>query len=163
MEDMKNSNAKVVCDVGCGTGRYINELVEKNIVDQGYAVDISDKVMLNVNETVEKKQGTLTYIPYEDEKFDITYAVESLEHAILIENAIKEMVRVTKKGGKVIIIDKPISAIGMLEIDDMEQWISDDSVRKVAKELYCKLDIVENIQYEDDRQDGLFRAWILSK
>ena len=51
----------------------------------------------------------------------------------------------------------------MLEIDDMEQWISDDSVRKVAKELYCKLDIVENIQYEDDRQDGLFRAWILSK
>ena len=116
-----------------------------------------------MNETVEKKQGTLTYIPYEDEKFDITYAVESLEHAILIENAIKEMVRVTKKGGKVIIIDKPISAIGMLEIDDMEQWISDDSVRKVAKELYCKLDIVENIQYEDDRQDGLFRAWILSK
>lgn len=162
-EVIKNSNAKVVCDVGCGTGRYINELVEKNIVDQGYAVDISDKVMLNVNETVEKKQGTLTYIPYEDEKFDITYAVESLEHAILIENAIKEMVRVTKKGGKVIIIDKPISAIGMLEIDDMEQWISDDSVRKVAKELYCKLDIVENIQYEDDRQDGLFRAWILSK
>ena len=162
-EVIKDIDGKIVCDVGCGTGRYINELVKSNIIDKGYAVDISDKVMGNVNLAVEKKQGTCTYIPYEDEKFDITYAVESLEHSILVENAIKEMLRVTKKGGKVLIIDKPISAIGMLEIDDMEQWISDECVKSVANKLDCRLDIVENIHYEEDRQDELFKAWILTK
>ena len=45
----------------------------------------------------------------------------------------------------------------------MEQWISDECVKSVANKLDCRLDIVENIHYEEDRQDELFKAWILTK
>lgn len=163
LNELVKSNAKKICDVGCGKGRYIKKLTKdiKNI--DIYAVDLSEKVMSKIDAAKDKKQGSLTCIPYKDETFDVTYSVEALEHSIATENAVKEMLRVTKRNGKVIIIDKNKSSMGLLEIDEWEQWFDDMLFEKIAVETNCKLEIISNIPYEDNIEDNLFNCWILKK
>lgn len=154
---------KKIIDVGCGKGRFLTNLLEDVKDSQLYAVDISDKVMGQLSEKIVKKNGMLTQIPYADNTFDITYAVESLEHAIFPENGIKEMLRVTKDGGKIIVVDKSIKAYGMLEIDAWEQWFDDKIFENVIKDSKASLKVIDRISYDGYEADGLFRAWIITK
>jgi ubiquinone/menaquinone biosynthesis C-methylase UbiE len=159
---MPNMDKKII-DVGCGKGRFLTNLLEDIKGTEFYAVDISDKVMGTLSEKIEKKNGVLTQIPYADNTFDITYAVESLEHAIFPENAIKEMLRVTKDGGKVIVVDKSAKALGMLEIDAWEQWFDDEIFENAIKGTGSSLKVIDKIPYDGYEADGLFKAWIITK
>lgn len=163
LDQIQRTNAKKICDVGCGKGRYIHNLLQDIEDISCYAVDMSEKVMSLLNPIVEKNQGALTNIPYSDESFDLVYAVESLEHSIFPENAVKELLRVTKLGGKVVIIDKNKSKLGKLEIDEWEQWFDNEFFEKLAEQMKCALEVDENIPYDDSEADGLFTAWILRK
>lgn len=156
----ENKRIKIL-DAGCGKGRYLKNLVE-DLPNNNYdAVDISKNVMNFFNfDSVTKRQGALTNIPYEDNAFDIVYACESLEHAIDIENALQEMGRVTKSGGKIVIIDKNLKALGQMEICPWEQWF-DEKVLKEIMEQYCTDVIVHpDISYDGKTADGLFCAWV---
>lgn len=119
--------------------------------------------MSKIPQIVEKKQGILTNIPYEDNTFDITYTVEALEHAVYIDNAVKELIRVTKPEGVVIVIDKNKDRLGTLEIDNCEQWFDDEQFREIAKDNNLQLKIISNVSYENNVADGLFNCWILRK
>lgn len=161
--ELVKSKARKVCDVGCGKGRYIKNL-KKDIENIDiYAVDLSEKVMSKIKDAKEKKQGSLTCIPYEDDTFDVTYSIEALEYAVAIENAVKEMIRVTKNNGKVIIIDKNKSAMGLLEVDEWEQWFEDEFFEEIASQTNCTLEIIQNIKYDNDLNDNLFNCWIFTK
>lgn len=152
-----------IIDVGCEKGRFLTNLLEDVKDSQLYAVDISDKVMGTLSDRIVKENGVLTQIPYDDNTFDITYAVESLEHAIFPENAIKEMLRVTKTGGKVIVVDKSAKALGMLEIDAWEQWFDDEIFENAIKGSGSSLKVIDKIPYDGYEADGLFKAWIITK
>ena len=152
-----------IIDVGCGKGRFLTNLLEDVKDSQLYAVDISDKVMGTLSDRIVKENGVLTQIPYADNTFDITYAVESLEHAIFPENAIKEMLRVTKTGGKVIVVDKSVKALGMLEIDAWEQWFDDEIFENAIKGSDSSLKVIDKIPYDGYEADELFKAWIITK
>ena len=155
-----------VCDAGCGKGRYVRNLLEDTKNVQFCCVDISEHVLkgaLPEDVRVEARQGTLTQMPYPDETFDVVYTCEALEHAVSVANALQELLRITRPGGSVIIIDKPKSAEGFLPIAAWEQLIDDSIVEQVAKQWDCRLEIVRNLPYEDGKQDGLFDAWILEK
>lgn len=127
-----------------------------------YGCDISRFVMKNISNPVETRIGSLTSIPYEDSLFDVTYACEALEHAVQVKNAVQELVRVTKSGGVVVIIDKPVEKLGRLKLSDCEQWICDGDMKKYAKLFSCDLEIIKSVAYEN-KNDGLFRAWLLKK
>lgn len=163
LSEIRESKAEKICDVGCGKGRYLKNLLRENPNAAYYAVDISKNVMADIQPPVEKKEGTLTQIPYADASFDLVYTVEALEHSIFPENALKELLRVTKPGGEVVVIDKNQAAMGLLEIDEWEQWFTDELFLRVAEKEDCTLRIVENVSYEDGMADGLFNAWILGK
>ena len=104
----------------------------------------------------------MTNIGFYDNSFDLVYACESFEHAINIKAAFRELYRITKPNGKLIIIDKPIEKLGQLQIYEWEQWISDKDIESFADLCGGKLEIVKSIPYED-KDDGLFRAWIVTK
>lgn len=161
--EVKNHNAKKVLDVGCGKGRYLKNL-QKAIPDAAYSgVNLSVNVMADIPASIEKKEGILTQLPYENETFDLVYAVESLEHSIFPDNALRELLRVTKVGGEVVVVDKNKSAMGLLEIDEWEQWFENNLFEQIAKEEQCSLDVMENVPYDGGIADGLFNAWILKK
>lgn len=156
----KNEGIKVL-DVGCGKGRYLKNLTTDLPDNQYYAVDLSERVMTFFEAGLaEKKQGSLTDIPYDENLFDLVYACESLEHAIDIDSAVREIGRVTKPGGKMIIIDKNINALGRMEIGPWEQWFDEDGLKQIMKQYCTDVTIYRNIPYEGHDADGLFSAWV---
>lgn len=152
-----------VCDVGCGKGRYVNNLLEECPSNTYCAVDISESVMSNIKGNIQKKCGRLTNIPYADNSFDFVSVCEAFEHAINLEGALKELFRITKKGGAFFIIGKPIEKLGTLKLAPFEQWISDSNMKSFSEEYNCKLEILPSIEYEDGKNDGLFRGWLFRK
>lgn len=157
-----NSKQNKILDAGCGKGRYLRNLTKKITNNKYYAFDLSSKVMKYFDDIniIEKKQGTLTNIPFENRKFDITYACESLEHAIDTKSAIRELFRVTKQGGIVAILDKNKEKLGMFEIEEWEQWFDGDELKEEMLKYCSDVKIIKNISYDKKEADGLFYCWI---
>ena len=151
-----------ICDVGCGKGRYLTRLAEKINTANFYATDLSDEVMKGISDNISIVQGRMTNLPFNDEMFDFTYTIEALEHSINVERAFKELLRITKKGGTLLIIDKPAEKVGKLKLYEWEKWISDISIKKWTEECGAKLKVIKSVAYEG-KDDGLFRAWIVRK
>lgn len=151
-----------ICDAGCGKGRYLNNLMKEMPNHNYYATDISDNVMKNIKGVHDKKVGSLTDIPYNDESFDYVYVCEALEHSLNIGTSIRECLRVLRPGGILLVIDKPVEKLGMMQIEEWERWISDAEMKSIALKTGTKLHIVPKVSYEG-KDDGLFRGWIFEK
>lgn len=159
-EKRKRKNLDVL-DVGCGKGRFLKQLVN-DIPDGNYhAVDLSEKVMQYCElENVEKKQGSLTNIPYSDKVFDVVYTCEALEHAIDIRSAVREMARVTKPGGTILVIDKNKDKLGKIDIEEWEQWFDENELKNIMSEYCSEVKVEKEIDYDDLKSNGLIYAWI---
>lgn len=150
-----------ICDVGCGKGRYLNNLLLDMPENRYCGVDLSESVLKYIEDKrIVKKQGSLTRIPYEDNTFDVVYTCEALEHAVDIYSAVREMARVTKPGGRIIVIDKNKEALGRLEIAEWEIWFDLEELRNIMKEFCREVNVVRDIPYEGKTGDNLFAAWI---
>ncbi len=107
---------KLILEAGCGTGRFCC-LLAKDFSDSSViGIDTSSNALMCANHlkkclhvpNVAFKKGDLFRMPYPDNYFDVVFNEEVIEHFSLDEShtykdAIHEMIRVTKKGGKVII------------------------------------------------------------
>lgn len=152
-----------VLDVGCGKGRYLKKLIQDETGHEYYAVDLSTKVMESITlgqGQINKKQGSLTKIDYPDNYFDAAYTCEALEHAIDIHNAIKELARVTREGGKIVVIDKNIEELGRMEIGEWEVWFDADELKDIMQAYCSSVTVIDKIVYENKKDDKLFLAWI---
>lgn len=163
-------NARSVCklggdvnilDVGCGKGRYLRNLSEDLCNANFYGVDISKKVIEEkLDKNISWSEGTLTCIPFEDNKFSIVYTCEALEHAIDTKSAIREMARVVRPGGRIVVIDKNKSALGTLEICEWEQWFDEDELANIMQDVCSDVSVISDVHYEDHFKENLFSAWI---
>lgn len=151
-----------ILDIGCGKGRYLRNLVKMFPNNHYFAVDLSSKVMEYFDDLdiTEKKQGTLTDIPFEDDTFDVVYTCEALEHAIDIKNAVRELSRVVKSGGTIAILDKNKDKLGYLEIEEWEQWFDENELKEELLKYCTDVQVVKEISYENRPADGLFYLWM---
>jgi len=149
---------KKALDVGCGKGRYLRLLKEKYPTSKLYGVDISQKMLEACPKKINTIEGSILDIPYPDKSFDFVYCIETLEHAIRIESAIKEMIRVLKPKGKLLIIDKNISHEGRLKIERWEKWFDPEEIINLLKK-YGVNATYKSISYGEYKADGLFVAW----
>lgn len=162
--ELRKNNYKKVLDIGCGKGRFISKLKERNVDIEIYGVDISEEILKSVVSEVETKCGSLLKIPYPDNTFDLSFCIEALEHAVFIEGAIQEMVRVTKPGGSLVIIDKNIKKLGCMKLPEWECWFDARGLAEIMSKKGLTVSIQENIPYdEDNRADDLFIGWIGKK
>lgn len=150
-----------VLDVGCGKGRYLKNLLADRPDIQFFGVDISRSV---IEEKTERKihwaEGSLTHIPFPNASFNVTYACESLEHAVDIESAIREMARVTKPGGCILVIDKNADTLGTMEITPWEQWFDEEGLANIMRAFCCDVQVIHDVDYEDHFQKNLFSVWV---
>jgi ubiquinone/menaquinone biosynthesis C-methylase UbiE len=150
---------KRVLDVGCGKGRFARILHERYPQAHISAVDISAGMLQYVPEGIETQQASMTDLPFPDASFDAVYATESLEHAVEIEAAVAEMCRVTRPGGRLVIIDKNIEHAGRLATPPWEKWFDRREMERLLSR-HCHEVSSELISYwEDVAPDGLFLAW----
>ena len=147
--------------MGCGKGRYLNHLL-KDLPDNKYfGVDLSQRVLDYIDDSrIEKKEASLTYIGYRDNQFDVTYSCEALEHAIDIRSSIAELARVTKSGGKIIIIDKNREAYERFQIRDWKVWFDLEELESIMENFCSEVIVHKNVNYESKKEDSLFAAWI---
>lgn len=154
-----NLNGKRVLDVGCGKGRYLRLLIKQFPNAQCYGIDVSEELLRFCPKEAKTSVGTMLAIKYPDSWFDCVLSIEALEHAVNIEAAVKEMSRVLKPGGKIIIIDKNEAKLGTMKIMPWERWFSP----KQITQLLSKYGVIANhkqVPYEQlSKPDGLFLAW----
>lgn len=100
-----NPKTKVL-DLSCGTGELLKSLLGKAEL---YGVDISEGMLKiaaqKLGQKVKLLKADVHELPFEDNFFDYVITTEAFHHYYGQPSALKEMVRVTKKTGKVIIVD----------------------------------------------------------
>ena len=150
---------KKIADIGCGKGRFLKAIYEMDSDRQLYGADISAKMLAEVPDYVVKRLGSLEQIPFSDNEFDFVFCIEALEHSINPSVAIKELARITKRGGIILIIDKNITAWGRLKTPDWEQWFDMEKItqelRKFSTDVAC-----QSLNMLGDAADDMFLAWI---
>jgi len=99
-------NNKKILDVACGYGDFLVLLKERGHTGELFGVDLSEnfvKESKKSNQDINFSVANAESLPFEDETFDIVLCKHSLYHFDDIPKAIKEMSRVLKKEGKLVI------------------------------------------------------------
>jgi malonyl-CoA O-methyltransferase len=152
-------NGKKVIDVGCGKGRYLRVLMNRFSRAEYYGLDVSKEMLRFCPKGIETTVGSMLAIKYPDSYFDCVLSVEALEHAVNVEVAVKEMVRVLKSGGKIIIIDKDIDKLGVLKIKPWERWYGTEQITALLERYGVKANH-KKVSYKGNvYPDSLFIAW----
>lgn len=93
-------------DVGCASGWFIAKIKERFPDSKFYGVDIyneSIEYAKKLYSGIEFRSADAHFLPYDDNFFDLVICTEVIEHLDDPQKAIKEMKRVLKKSGKLII------------------------------------------------------------
>ncbi len=86
-----------ILDVGCGTGANLEMLAQFGAAE---GVDVSDEALEFCRQKgLKVKKGLAERLPYEAASFDLTTALDVVEHLDDDIAGLKEMFRVTKSGG----------------------------------------------------------------
>ena len=111
-----------IIDMGCGLGRFLKKIHAKYPEFMLFGSDISNEILQNVPNYVNKYAGSLLNTNSCEDFYDVVLTVEALEHSLDIENAVRELRRILKPNGKLFILDKNIKYKGNLDMPPWEQW-----------------------------------------
>lgn len=103
-------NNSVILDVGCNTGFLLESIRDTNSSCQCWGVDIDPAVMNVQIQNCRFKTADIRKLPFDDNYFDIVFALDILEHVQDIQDAIQEIKRVLKPGG-VLILSGPTESL----------------------------------------------------
>ena len=95
-------NYGIILDVGCGIGSFEQNLQNLNII----GLDISEEMLKEARKRSDKTfvQGNVEELQFNDSKFDAVFSVTTLEFLDEYRKAIKEIARVTKPKGKLLVM-----------------------------------------------------------
>ena len=103
----------IILDVGCGGGRTISKLAEVAMQGKVYGVDYSDESVAATKRTnarwidvgrVEVHHGSVSQLPFPDSMFNLVTAVETHFWWPSLPTGMREILRILKPGGQLIII-----------------------------------------------------------
>jgi ubiquinone/menaquinone biosynthesis C-methylase UbiE len=118
----------VVLDVGCGGGRTLSRLARRASLGKVYGIDYSKDMVryatdfnsnLVTQNRVEVVEGTVDKICFKDAVFDLVTAVETYYFWPNVAEAFKEIGRVLKPNGSLLVINEMILD-GVYEIQNAE-------------------------------------------
>lgn len=132
------SDAKSILDVGCGTGLFMEEF--SSFADFVVGVDLSVTML---REAKSRGGNSLLIsadadnLPFKRCTFDVTVSLTLLQNMPRPLRTLREMVRVTTRGGKIIVtvLEKKHS------LDELEDWLTSADLKPLK---------VENIPRSED-------------
>ena len=141
-------------DIGCGGGATLKRLLKRSKNAQVYGIDISEESVAKarqinadvLDKQVFVQQGSVAELPYEDEKFDLVTAVETVYFWPNLPSCLQEVRRVLKSGGHFAI---------MVEVVDTDsKWTNmvEGMTTYTPKQLKTLLDDAGFVQTEIHRK-----------
>lgn len=118
---------RVAADVGAGTGFVTEGLLRRGL--QVIAVDQSEAMLAEMRrkfagvEGIDYRVGDAGNLPIPDEAVDYAFANMYLHHVESPLEAIKEMVRALKPGGKLVITDLDEHEFEFLRVEHHDRWM----------------------------------------
>ncbi len=93
---------KDVLEIGCGTGLILERAAD--LAKTATGIDISEGMLrYAVDRGLDGVLADVTHLPFADESFDVVYSFKVLAHVKDIDLALKEMLRVTRPGGTLVL------------------------------------------------------------
>lgn len=96
----------VVVDFGCGKGEILKEIKKINFKADFIGLDVSETALENARKILPDMRFEKIVdggsFPIEDASIDFVFSSEVIEHVYDTENAFKELSRVLKPGGKIL-------------------------------------------------------------
>ncbi|RMF59132.1 MAG: class I SAM-dependent methyltransferase [Calditrichaeota bacterium] len=118
---------KVAADLGAGTGFITEGLISAGL--QVIAVDQSEQMLEVMKqkfsgvEGIDYRMGDAEALPLDDQSVDYVFANMYLHHVEEPITAIREMVRILKPGGKVVITDLDEHNHEFLRTEQHDRWL----------------------------------------
>jgi ubiquinone/menaquinone biosynthesis C-methylase UbiE len=106
-------NHETILDVGCGGGRTVHKLAAMARQGRIYGIDHSEESVAASRRTnqqsiemgrVEIRHGSVSHLPFSDQMFDLVTAVETHYYWPDLDADMREVLRVLKPGGTLVII-----------------------------------------------------------
>ena len=138
---------KLAADIGAGAGFVTEGLLARGLnviaVDQSEAMLAELEARFSGSGKIECKPGESEALPLADNLVDYAFANMYLHHVENPEKAIREMARITKQGGRLVITDLDEHNFAFLRTehhdrwmgfkrDDVTQWLSNAGLKKVG-------------------------------
>jgi len=134
----------VILDVGCGGGKTVNRLAKRAPLGKVFGIDYSED-MVEYSKKVNKKliaenrveivEGSVEKLGFSDDFFDLVTAIETYYFWPSFSDALKEIRRVLKPGGKLLIVNEMVKD-GVYEIKHAE----------MIKQAYVRLISLDEIR-----------------
>jgi ubiquinone/menaquinone biosynthesis C-methylase UbiE len=101
-----------VLDIGCGTGRFAARVLDRFARTRVWGLDLSDGMLEQGRSRCESASGRLHLVqasserlPFADNSFDVVTCTHSFHHYPDQKQAIAEMFRVLRPGGRLLLVD----------------------------------------------------------
>jgi ubiquinone/menaquinone biosynthesis C-methylase UbiE len=121
---------KVAADIGAGTGFITEGLLKRKL--NVFAIDQSQQMLEHLIEKYSGKgqftciQGDSNSLPLANESVDYVFANMYLHHVDSLLIAIKEMFRILKRNGKMVITDLDLHEHDFLRTEQHDKWLGFD-------------------------------------
>ena len=118
---------RIAADIGCGTGFITEGLIQRGL--KVIAVDGSEAMLSEMKQkfagldTIDYRLGEAGSLPIPDETVDYAFANMYLHHVELPPEAIKEMARICKPGGILVITDLDAHCFEFLKREHNDRWM----------------------------------------
>lgn len=117
----------VAADIGAGSGFVTEGLIREGLrviaVDQSEAMLDEMRNRFSHRDDIEYRLGEAENLPIADATVDYVFANMYLHHVESPPEAIKEMVRVLKPGGRLVITDLDEHAFEFLRTEQQDRWL----------------------------------------
>jgi ubiquinone/menaquinone biosynthesis C-methylase UbiE len=166
LEHISIENHHTILDVGCGGGRTVSKLAAIATQGKVYGVDYSDESVAATKRTnahgidlgrVEIRQGSVSKLPFPDGMFDVVTAVETHFWWPSLPGDMREVFRVLKPGGTLILIAEIYKGANTVAAKLAEKYASRTSMTLLNvdehRELFTNAGY-QNVQVSEERDKG---------
>ena len=158
-------DTEIVLDIGCGGGKTVNRLSE--MVKKTYGVDYSDlavekSIKLNKkqikNNLVEIQKASVSNLPFEESFFDVAVAVETYYFWPDKLNDLKEIKRVLKSKGTLLMIFEMCK-----EESEPDKWIDVEKLIDIKAPTQQEIEtILKEVGYINIKSDKVVEnTWLV--